>query len=261
MEGAPILEKSLQEEAPLKAHMMRASQEVVLVLVVFLAIGCEPSTPGHQSGGPKVQSEEELLFDAVRADDPDEIKILVDGGIDVFRAYRDEGTLGARALVIAGTSGAPQAARALLEAGVSPSATFGGKSGLDQAASQGNMEVVGLLLEAGVDLGTEQAAWAGEYAASDGRLDILRLLVEHGLDVNAQPDLEVGPPLLSAAYGGHLEVVRYLLEQGADPNQRTEVRRKDGTIDTLTPRAVALNRGHKAVVALLDRHALPDRAD
>ncbi len=235
--------------------MMRVFQEVTLVLVVFLVIGCELSTSGHQGGEPKMQSEEDLLLDAVRADDPDEIKILVDGGVDLFRVYRDEGTLGARALSIAGTSGATRAARALLETGVSPSATFGGKSGLDQAASQGNTEVVRLLVEAGVDLGTDQAAWAGEYAASDGHLDILRLLVEHGLDVNAQPDPEVGPLLLSAAWGGHLEVVRYLLEQGADPSRQTEVRRKDGTIDTLTPRTVALNRGHKAVVALLDKHA------
>lgn len=53
--------------------------------------------------------------------------------------------------------------------------------------------------------------------AQNGDLDVVRLLIEAGLDVNARDENDSGDTaLMKAAEQGHLDVVRFLVEQGAN---------------------------------------------
>lgn len=59
-------------------------------------------------------------------------------------------------------------------------------------------------------------------AASDGDTEIVRLLLEKGANVNFRHPLGGGTPLTDAAMPGHTEIVRLLLEKGADINAKDE---------------------------------------
>ena len=54
-------------------------------------------------------------------------------------------------------------------------------------------------------------------AASEGHLEVVRLLVENGANVNAR-DENGRTPLFRAADEGHLDIVRLLVENGAEVN-------------------------------------------
>ena len=242
--------------------MPRLFDRGAVLLVVLMAVaGCEERSiieqgTDKQEDDVAVKSPEQHLFEAIGNNDAGGITKLIEDGLDLQQGTGDawdQSTLGADALSSAVASGAVQAAQALLDAGVSPDATSHGKGVLYQAATAGQYEAFRLIVEAGVDLGSDETAWAAEHAASNGRTDMLRLLVQHGYDVNLQPDRESWTPLLAAAAGGHAETVRYLLEQGADPGRTTIRRNKDGTVDLLTARSVAVEAEHQEVVELLDR--------
>lgn len=85
--------------------------------------------------------------------------------------------------------------------------------------------------------------------AQNGDLDVVRLLIEAGLDVNARDENDSGDTALMKAAGqGHLDVVRFLVEQGA--NLRL--------VNVLRENALmfAIAGGHlKVVVFLLDNGA------
>jgi len=59
--------------------------------------------------------------------------------------------------------------------------------------------------------------WMGMAAAS-GNLDLVKLLFELGVNVNG-PNPKMGGPLWHAVKGGHEEVAKWLLVHGANPNQ------------------------------------------
>jgi len=72
-------------------------------------------------------------------------------------------------------------------------------------------------------------------------------LLDHGADVNAR-DRRGFTALHRAAELGHLDVLRELLDRDALPNQVAEGH---------TPRSLAEGRGHRKIVALLDRRIGP----
>ena len=94
------------------------------------------------------------------------------------------------------------------------------EEGFVLAAREGHLEVVRLLLEAGVDKDAPNTddRTALHIAAQEGHLEVVRLLLEAGADKDAaDTDGWSGwPALLIAAKKGHLEVVRLLLDAGAD---------------------------------------------
>ena len=58
-------------------------------------------------------------------------------------------------------------------------------------------------------------------AAMNGHLDIVKLLIHHGADVNAQSSCG-NTPLMLACANGHEQVVKYLLKFGANVEDHNE---------------------------------------
>jgi len=204
---------------------------LIAVLVACLSTGACQRNPKEEVVVPKPTEEQERFLEAVGAGDLKQVgETLAD--IDLTSEVPFHGALGPTALLRTRNL---EVIRLLLNAGVSPNDLGDDKNLLMQAASEGNVEVVRLLLDEGVDLSSKGALWAGSWSSSSESLDVLKLLVERGLDVNAKKDEEFRPPLLSAAAAGETELVRFLLEVGADPTLETIRRNKDGTVDVLTP--------------------------
>lgn len=86
---------------------------------------------------------------------------------------------------------------------------------LQYAASEGKIEVIKILLEAGADANAEGGKWGSALlaAASKGELSTLELLVESGANVN-DPS-ERGRCLLPSLRGG-IQCLQFLLDSGAD---------------------------------------------
>ena len=75
-------------------------------------------------------------------------------------------------------------------------------------------------------------------AASNGHLEVVRFLCEAGAD-KEKPKQDGATPLFIAAYQGHLEVVRFLCKAGADKDKQTQ--------DGMTPLIIAAHNGHVKV--------------
>ncbi len=101
-----------------------------------------------------------------------------------------------------------------------------GRTALMLATSDGNSEIVSLLINKGADLNqlNNIFGWTALIkAASDGNSEIITLLVDSGADLN-QPSKWDRTALMEAAKAGHLEIVKLLINMGTDLNQKT----KDG---------------------------------
>jgi ankyrin repeat protein len=103
------------------------------------------------------------------------------------------------------------------------------------AAGNGNVEMMQLLLQLGVDVRWGKARDAALYvAARRGQLQVVKWLLEQGAT-----DQEGNEALVQAAEQGHVEVLRLLLDKGADVS---------GLYGRLTLRRA---QGHKEALAVL----------
>jgi ankyrin repeat protein len=94
--------------------------------------------------------------------------------------------------------------------GADVNAYFNG-SALPWSASNGNLDIVKLLLKHGADIN----AWAGEALLVNvayGRLEFVEFLIEHGADVHINHDQF----FKLSAYHGHLEVFKLLFQYITD---------------------------------------------
>ena len=120
----------------------------------------------------------------------------------------------------AASNGHLEVVQLLLEAGAEKNAAAGdGSTALHFAAQDDHAEVVQLLLGAGAD---ENAVDAGggtalHYAAQYGYVEVARLLLETGIDKDAG-EAEGLTAFMLATYFDHLEVAQLLLDAGADKN-------------------------------------------
>ena len=135
--------------------------------------------------------------------------------------------------------------RLLLEAGVDKDAAMqGGARALHLAALRGQLDIVRFLLEAGADKDAveQRGARALHFAADQGHLDVVRFLLEAGADKDAV-EQRGARALHLAANHGHLDVVRLLLKAGAD---------KDAVMQSgATALHLAAEHGYLDVVQLL----------
>jgi ankyrin repeat protein len=159
-------------------------------------------------------------------------------------------------LIAAAKHGFTDRVRRLLARGVDPRGEliehpiYRGRSPVQEAALNGHMDIVQILVEAGAVWEHDQVdeliatAMSGDRdavqqllatdaglreraierspdqlvrAAEQDSYDAVALLIELGFDVNARPRTA---PLHEAAMRGNLPVIRLLLEHGADPNLR-----------------------------------------
>lgn len=124
------------------------------------------------------------------------------------------------------TQGDYDLARALLQAGVEPSASY-----LISAVRFNEEKLVAVLLEEGVgidDWGQDHIGnimlpqvTALHTAAGEGLLGMTLLLVQRGADKNIA-DEKGWTPLHEASLSGNVSVVQALMDAGADPTLRTE---------------------------------------
>ncbi len=102
--------------------------------------------------------------------------------------------------------------RLLLDAGIDKDLDPSNSgTALFHAARLGKVAAVGLLLEAGADCNKSNPLFA---AAKSGYVDVVRLLLAAGADCNRASDNKP-TPLYAAADGGHTDIVRLLLDAGA----------------------------------------------
>ena len=92
-----------------------------------------------------------------------------------------------------------------------------GTPALMAATLYGGTDSIQLLLDAGANPNTANAAGATPLIWAVPDLAKVRLLISHGADVNARSiNLQRTPLLIAARYPGSTEVLRLLLDKGAD---------------------------------------------
>ena len=92
-----------------------------------------------------------------------------------------------------------------------------GDTPLHRAAINGNITLINLLINKGVDVDALDTSLGSPlyYAADNGHIEATRLLLDNGAKVDPV-DSEGYTPLMAAAFEGKTEVVKLLLEHGAD---------------------------------------------
>jgi ankyrin repeat protein len=118
---------------------------------------------------------------------------------------------------------------------------------LHSAAYYGDLEMVQVLLEYGVDVNTQNRYCHTplDFASRDGHRNdpgVARLLIAHGADPNTR-NMESFTPLHRASNYGRIEIVRLLFEHGAN----VEVKDDEGK----TPLDVASGKQHEEIIKLL----------
>ncbi|MBK8286045.1 MAG: ankyrin repeat domain-containing protein, partial [Ahniella sp.] len=126
-------------------------------------------------------------------------------------------------LVDAAGTGDTTTVRRLLDAGAMVSAGLPdtGVQALHQAAANGHVGLVGLLLERGaqVDATDVDGASALVYAAYHGRTKVIEVLLAAGAKVELLPKRQVHA-LNAAILSGSIDTVKTLVEAGADPDRQ-----------------------------------------
>ncbi|EGR44163.1 uncharacterized protein TRIREDRAFT_70907, partial [Trichoderma reesei QM6a] len=120
---------------------------------------------------------------------------------------------------------------------------------IQQAAQNGHVEVVKILLEAGVQVDPHMDSYDIEMpsplwlAAQGGHVELVELLIRKGAYVNFSVHPSKRLPIHAATEDGHTETVHLLIINGADIDAREE--------DGWSPLAIAANQNHIGVVNLL----------
>ena len=191
-----------------------------------------------------------MLFQAIRKGDLEEVELLLDKGVDV---HADD-NVGWPPMVRAAEHGQLAIVETLLARGADPlRGTVGHRMPLYFAAEEGHLAVVSLLLrQPGVDpsLKDYTAQTALFKAANNGHHEVVELLLQQkGIDPDA-PSRDGFTPLLQAIFGRHQEVVKLLLDRSdVDPN------RSDKTYQQ-TPLWMASTAGDEILKMVLERKDL-----
>ncbi len=189
---------------------------------------------------------------AVHRDDLDTATLLIEAGANV-KATND---LGVMPLSLACTNRNTAMTEALLKAGADPNATLlTGETVLMTAAHTGDLDTVDVLLKYGANVNTKEPIrqqTALMWAIGKNHIEIVRKLVKQGADVHAETTLGF-TPLFFAVRAGNWEAAKMFLDAGADPSA---ISKDEYALSVLH---IAVHRGHGDVAALLlDRGADPN---
>ncbi len=153
------------------------------------------------------------LMSAITLKHTGTVKLLIDAGADVnFNLVGG----GLTALMITVMNSNSKLAKILIEAGADYIAI------LAKAASEGDVNTVTLLINAGADINTadNNNLNALSYATAVGQTEMVKLLIDAGADVNIAVEKNV-TALTAAVSGGHTEIVKLLVKAGADISNTT----------------------------------------
>ena len=165
------------------------------------------------------------ILAAVLKESADILLMLIKAGSDINMVCKSGKALheGKTALEAATSIGSVPMTRILLDAGADankiacPHAPYP----LRQAAAEGRVEVVNLLLHAGaqVNLTSEDKKTALQAAVSSQNLDLIQTLMNAGADINSPPGPKHGRTALQkAAEHGDVNIVKFFLSHDADVN-------------------------------------------
>ena len=181
------------------------------------------------------------LYDAIRHNDIEKVKFLIENGVDV----NEKNLLGKTPLYEAASSGYLELVKFLVEKGADVNAkTNNGVTALHDAAYNGYLEIEKFLVEKGADINakTNSGRTPLHEAASGNKLEALKFLVEKNADVNAKTNDGV-TPLHEAATSGNIIIIHLLVKKGADVNAKNN--------KGLTPFEIAIRLRHEAAENLL----------
>ena len=166
---------------------------------------------------------DDKLIDAVYSENIEEIKLLLDGGVDPnIRSYKFN--------------------------------LFGQTdyTSLMYASNQGNNDIVELLLlpkyNTNVDLVDNYNNTSLSIASYNGYIEIVKMLLDSGANPNIKNDEDGNTALTDASENGYYEIVQMLLDSGADPN----IKNKFG----VTSYEYAFRRRHTEIAILLEHYMM-----
>lgn len=174
-------------------------KNIVLFAVVFI-FGC---------------ASEQDLFDAAAAGDLDEVRSLLEAGIDKNARDHD----GITALHLAAKFGRSDVVRFLVESGVDANVRDRLKmTPLHEAAGAGQLETCRLLLEKGADINRKDAYLSTplmRICFNDVYPEVGKLLLNNGADVHIR-NISGNTALHTAAQYQNVEIAKLLIDYGAD---------------------------------------------
>ncbi len=228
---------------------------------VLLTAGAKPDVPNHYGVTP--------LLDAARTGDAEMIEVLLNAGADPKRAH----TEGETPLMAASRAGSLPAVKLLLDHGADVNAvdSFQKESALMWASTEGHVDVVDALLNAGANPNlqahiktaiTERknadyptgGFTALMWAARDGHEDVVRRLAKGGADLNLKNGDNASAAMV-ATYNDRYDVAKVIWDLGADVNDGslyTAVEMRESTTDQFAFDGSRLRPNHPNKLTALD---------
>jgi hypothetical protein len=126
------------------------------------------------------------------------------------------------------------------------------------AYAGGPMDRIRELVEAAAAVDPSAMGFGLANAAGQGHVEVVKLMLAHGAEVT--DDLGTSFPLVNAAEGGHAEIIALLAGAGADPDAGRERSTDKDKPDGDLPLFAAIRGGHAgAVTALIEAGADVDK--
>ena len=157
-----------------------------------------------------------VMDEVVKGRSAESVRLLLDNGAKIFDRF-PLALMREPPLMVAVQNGSLEIVRALLESRVTLNgrSSYGGITALELAAEKGFTEIVGLLLDNGVNVNSDYSFYCAlNMAVKNGRAATTRLLLERGAFVDRR-DFTNRTALHYAAKRGSPEIISLLLDFGA----------------------------------------------
>ncbi|ORX61211.1 ankyrin [Piromyces finnis] len=159
------------------------------------------------------------LINAIKREDIEKIKNLIDSGVDINRRNLD----GCTPLFYAVKTGNLEITKYIIECGAYLNLMDRyGYTPLSHAIKIGSLEIVKYLIEKEIDINVinEYGYTPLIYAIKKEDIDIIKYLVKNGANIN-EIDKNVYTPLFYAIKKRNFEIIKYLIHHGADIHLHT----------------------------------------